>query len=117
MTLMNGHFHSRTSLSLARRRRHRRSGQTLVEYALLLAYIAVAVVQVLSNLSIYTTETYIDTNCSLIISENSSEASAQSAVLAYLESYDYGNYSTAQKTAIFNKCYDTMMSTIANSFG
>jgi Flp pilus assembly pilin Flp len=113
---MNGRFIAGNLLA-RRRRNRRRSGQTLVEYGLILAYVSVAVIQVMTNLSIYSTETYIDTNCDLIIAQSSSEAQAQASIITYLETFNYGNYSTADKTIIFNSCYTTMMNNLNTAFG
>ena len=112
---MNVRFNLGTSLAQRRRRNRRRSGQTLTEYGLILAYVSVVVIQVMDGIAVSSTESYIDANCSLIIAQSSSTTQAQAAILAYLETYNYGNFSTADKTKIFNSCYATMTNAIANS--
>ena len=99
-------------ITLARRRHRRRSGQTLVEYALLLAYISIIIINGMQQLSVGTTESLIDADLGLAISTSSSKAAAQAAVLTFLDSYNYGNYSAAQRTAIYNTCYTNAMNII-----
>jgi Flp pilus assembly pilin Flp len=86
-------------------RRHRqRGGQTLTEYALILAYIAVLAVQMLHNLGVATTRTFLQTNAALIISQNyrtdvaraQNIANQEAAVVNFLNAYPFQGQSPSE---------------------
>jgi len=106
-----------------RRNRHRRAGQTLTEYALLLAYISVVLIQVLDNLSVYTTETLMEADCGLLIAQthnpNLSAAEDQAveliAVANFIVNYNYGHFDAQQIATIESDTYSHMANIILSS--
>jgi Flp pilus assembly pilin Flp len=117
---MGGRFIPKTSLMRRWQRNRRRSGQTLTEYALIMAYISVVAIQAMDNIAISATESLIDVNCGLIIaqvrnpnlSDTENSVIEYDAVLSYLAAYNYGNFSDADKAKIFQSCYSHMVQTI-----
>lgn len=104
-------------------RRRQRSGQTLVEYALIMAYIAVVALQVMDTMSMYTTETLIEVDCDLLmtqvrnpdLSADQNRALELAAILNFLSNYNYGHYSDSEKATIFLDCYEHMANIVANT--
>ena len=105
------------------RKRQRRSGQTLVEYALLLAYISVVAIQVLDTISLYTTEALIQADLGLLIAQvhnpnlppAEDKAQELAAVLNFLANYNYGHFDSDQQAKIFTDCYERMANVIAST--
>jgi Flp pilus assembly pilin Flp len=120
---VNGPLERRNKLAWKRRARRRRSGQTLTEYGLILAYISVVAVQMMHNLAMSTTESMMTANCGLIIiqannpslSDADNKTGQLNAVLNYLSTYDYGNFSTEEKASMFATCLANAAQIIANS--
>jgi len=79
-------FPRATSPKLLHRRPWRRRGQTVTEYALILAYVGILTIQAMDALSFATRKEFISTNCSLIVGrmQGQSKDKQMAAVDAYL---------------------------------
>jgi Flp pilus assembly pilin Flp len=102
-------------LKFSHRRTVRQRGQTMTEYALIIAYVSLFTLQALQNLAFITTKEYVYTNCSLIVGnmQGQNSDSQMSAVDTYLSDPNSWKHADASKIAsAVAEIHNTMHTTI-----